>query len=197
MKLLILLAFLLTTCGAEDKQEEKEITGDISPTFPLSHAAEEDYSSGSTAFGAERDGGRKHAGCDLITAAGTSVYAVEDGTVIDYYPFYSGTYAIEVRHNSFLVRYGEVSSMADGIYVGKKVIQGQTIGYVGLLESGNSMLHFEMYSGKVSGPLTVRDNWPYQRRSDLVDPTRHLVAWPYPFIGYPIGLPTFTGYEND
>jgi hypothetical protein len=48
------------------------------------------------------------------------------------------------------------------------------IAYVGQLQSGSSMLHFEMYSGAGSGRLTVRSNTPYQRRADLIDPTNHL-----------------------
>ena len=47
------------------------------------------------------------------------------------------------------------------------------IAYVGKMYV-DSMLHFELYEGTGSGPLTVRSNPPYQRRSDLVDPTSYL-----------------------
>ncbi len=43
----------------------------------------------------------------------------------------------------------------------------------GLLDGlGWSMLHFELYRGTASGPLTVVGNPPYQRRRDLVNPTK-------------------------
>ncbi len=57
---------------------------------------------------------------------------------------------------------------------GNSVARGQVIAFVGKLESGSSMLHFEMYAGTASGSLTVRGNPPYQRRSDLLDPTPYL-----------------------
>lgn len=34
-----------------------------------------------------------------------------------------------------------------------------------------SMLHFELYSGTGSGPLTDTSNKPHMRRGDLIDPT--------------------------
>jgi len=37
--------------------------------------------------------------------------------------------------------------------------------------NGMSMLHLELYSGKVTGPLTNPSNKPYLRRSDLIEPT--------------------------
>lgn len=166
-------------------------------TFPLSHAAEEDYRYGDVAFGAWRDGGyRKHAGCDLIAPVGTKVYAVTDGVIVDFYYFYSSTYAIEVDHGSFVVRYGEVSRMAAGLEVGSKVRQGQLIGYVGRLESGNSMLHFEMYEGWGSGNLT-QNNPPFYRRKDLLDPTDFLISLPYPFYEAPYQKSDHVGDEND
>ena len=53
---------------------------------------------------------------------------------------------------------------------GDHVKAGQIIAYVGRLDSGASMLHFELYSGKGSGPLTVYSG-AYMRRWDLVNPT--------------------------
>lgn len=102
--------------------------------------------------------------------------AVADGEVIrNPYYFYSGTYALEVRHTGgFVVRYGEISTAAQGVSAGSSVARGQVIAFVGKLESGSSMLHFEMYAGTASGSLTVRGNPPYQRRSDLLDPTPYL-----------------------
>ncbi|MBW2523346.1 MAG: M23 family metallopeptidase [Deltaproteobacteria bacterium] len=146
------------------------------PVFPIPFVPELSYTTGARYFGAGRSKGRKHGGCDLIAPRGTDVYAVDDGTVIQgpYY-FYEGTYALEVKHKSFVVRYGEIEKkVAAGIEAGAKLEKGQRIGDVGKLK----MLHFEMYSGAKTGALTVRGNKPYQRRSDLINPTAYLDAWP-------------------
>jgi len=37
-----------------------------------------------------------------------------------------------------------------------------------------SMLHLELYKGTAFGRLTNRKNRPYQRRSDLINPTPYL-----------------------
>jgi murein DD-endopeptidase MepM/ murein hydrolase activator NlpD len=101
-------------------------------------------------FGSERSGGRRlHAACDLIAPKGTPIRAIEDGVVIEGpKPFYSGTYSLVVRHQSGVVRYGEIdSSVPDEVRPGAAVKAGQVIAKVGQLESGSSMLHFELYAG--------------------------------------------------
>jgi murein DD-endopeptidase MepM/ murein hydrolase activator NlpD len=145
--------------------------------FPLLFIPELDWHPGPAGghryFGAPR-AGRKHAACDLIAPKGTKIFAVEEGVVINGpYPFYNGTDALEVRHPLFTVRYGEILKAADGLTIGSKVTKGQLIAYVGKMHK-DSMLHFEMYDGSGSGSLTVRSNKPFQRRSDLVDPTEYL-----------------------
>ena len=130
------------------------------------------------AFGALRDkGSRKHAACDLYSSVGTTVYAVADGKVMDYYFFYSGTYALEVKHAKFVVRYGEVMGMAKGVSKGSFVKAGQAIARVGKLNCCPPMLHFEKFSGSVTGPLSNLGNPPYKRRKDLVNPTSDLLTW--------------------
>lgn len=147
--------------------------------FPLKFRPKESYKEGMRRFGANRDHGRrKHAGCDLYAPIGTPVFAVADGTVIAAYPFYLGSWAIEVDHGTFVVRYGEVKpKVAAGIKAGAKVTARQLLGEVGLLKGLKmSMIHFEMFSGAAKGSLTVKGNPPYQRRSDLMDPTPFLDA---------------------
>ncbi len=149
--------------------------------FPLSFKPDQSYQTGMSAFGANRSSGdRKHAGCDLYAAKDTAIRAIKDGKVIQDYPFYLGTRALEVDHGDMVVRYGEISHVAPGVTRGAIVKRGQFIAYVGELSfaSGNtmSMLHIEFYKGTESGPLTVRDAKPYQRRSDLLDPTSYLNA---------------------
>lgn len=144
--------------------------------FPLRKRPEYSYKSNGREFGAWRSGDRLHAGCDLLADRGTEILAVEDGTVIQgpYY-FYSNTYALEVEHDSgIVVRYGEIlQSLPRGIGPGARVSRGQVIAYVGMLSSGSSMLHFELYRGTASGELTTGSG-PYRRRSDLIDPTPYL-----------------------
>ncbi|MBE9567199.1 MAG: peptidoglycan DD-metalloendopeptidase family protein [Proteobacteria bacterium] len=147
--------------------------------FPLRFIPAESYKSGMRAFGSNRSRGqRKHAGVDLYAPEGTPIRAIKDGTVIQHYAFYLGTRALEVDHGDMIIRYGEISHVAEGIEAGSVVKRGQTIAYVGELvfASGNrmSMLHLEAYKGTSSGPLTVRDSKPYKRRDDLFDPTELL-----------------------
>ncbi len=47
----------------------------------------------------------------------------------------------------------------------------RVIAYVGLLSSGSSLLHCEIYTGKLKGALTYRSNPPFVRRRDLENPT--------------------------
>jgi len=145
-------------------------------TFPLPFKPKLSYHEGGRRFGANRDGSkRKHAACDLIAAKGTEIYAVENGQVAyGPYLFYRGTYAIEFRMDSGkVVRYCEIEKVATGVAVGSKLTEGTLIAYVGKMYV-DSMLHFELYDGTGSGPLTVRSNPPYQRRSDLINPTDYL-----------------------
>ena len=148
--------------------------------FPLRKKPAYSYKNEGREFSAFRTGSRLHAGCDLLAPEGTEVLAIDDGTVIQGpYEFYDVVYALEVKHDSgIVVRYGEIlQSVPRGISAGARVSRGQVIGYVGLMTSGSSMLHFEMYKGTVNGALTTGSG-PYRRRSDLMDPTAFLDSAP-------------------
>ena len=145
--------------------------------FPFKNDPEISYKTGALGFRANRGGGsRKHAACDMVFPPGTEIRSVADGKVVQSsYPFYSNTYALEVDHAGFLVRYGEI--MKDSVpanldKAGAKIKAGQIIATVGELESGSSMLHFEMYSGTQTGSLTGKG--PFKRRSDLLNCTDFL-----------------------
>jgi murein DD-endopeptidase MepM/ murein hydrolase activator NlpD len=139
------------------------------------------------AFGSNRDGGaRAHGGCDLYAPLKTPIYAVADGVVIsDAYPFYCQTYALEVNHGAFVVRYGEIHSAL--VKKGDKVKVGQKIALVGHLvgiKVPSDMCHFEMFAGTATGPLSTskdtarrKDKVPFKRRADLMDPTPFLNEW--------------------
>lgn len=160
--------------------------------FPVPSWIKTSYYYAPLKFGAPREGGRRtHAGCDLYAPINTPVYAIADGRVIQSpYPFYRDTWAIEIKHDGFIVRYGEVSPrLVAGIEAGASVRAGQTIGYIGRLTGINqSMLHLEMYSGAAQGPLTDKRNQTnkYKRRSDLIDPTTYLDRWRGSILNVPL-----------
>lgn len=153
-----------------------------SGAFPTIARPTQSYFSGMRAFGAGRGGGsRVHAAADLYRKHGEEAKSIGDGKIIQGpYMFYQGTYAIEVKYESgYVVRYGEVTGKkADDIRAGAVVKRGQTVGYIGTVNSGccEPMLHFEMYTGKKTGALTTRTN-RYQRRSDLMNPSQYLRIW--------------------
>jgi murein DD-endopeptidase MepM/ murein hydrolase activator NlpD len=162
------------------------VTG--SECFPFTKLPTADWTHSPRSYGSSRSGGsRAHAGCDLYASLGTWVHAVADGEVIlGPYPFYCETYALEVHHGSFVLRYGEIQKFTT-VKQGEKVKAGQRIAKVGHLvgiKVPSDMLHLEMYKGNKSGALTVRsggaereDGVPFQRRADLMDPTSYLKRW--------------------
>ena len=143
--------------------------------FPFDQPALADFHTGARYFMAPRGSGRLHAAVDLIAPHLRPIHAVADGVVIQApYFFYLGTNALEVNHPGVgVVRYGEID-MHKVVHLkgGDKVKMGDVIAYVGLLSTGSSMLHFELYSGSLKGPLTNRAIPPCQRRKDLVNPTK-------------------------
>jgi murein DD-endopeptidase MepM/ murein hydrolase activator NlpD len=141
--------------------------------FPLPFLPRQKWTTGARFFGAPRDHGkRKHAGCDLLAPKGTEIYAVADGQVVrGPYLFYHGTYALEVVHPGFLVRYCEIlAGLPNGVAMGSRVKAGQAIAYVGRMFT-MSMLHFELYANTVRGPLSGHYHNDFKRRGDLLDPT--------------------------
>ena len=119
---------------------------------------------------------RRHAGIDLFANAGDAVIAIEDGTVIGFYPFLRAatgemSFALLVAHNGYVANYGEVrenSLRAHNLDIGSPVRAGQRIATV----SDTAQLHFETYA-----PGTTRNHsWGYhdRRPAPVVDPTPRL-----------------------
>jgi len=99
-----------------------------------------------------------HRGIDYAAPRGTPAVSVGDGTVVQ--AGWNGLYGISVliRHNNtYSTRYGHFSSLARGIRVGRRVTQGQIVGYVGSTgQSTGSHLHYEMHKfGSYVNPFRV------------------------------------------
>jgi murein DD-endopeptidase MepM/ murein hydrolase activator NlpD len=137
--------------------------------FPLpKEFQDKGYHVGGRSFGCIR-GDRAHAGCDLYADIDTEIYAIADGLITGYYPFYWQTFALVIDHGDRVVRYGEVqppirakidypgefgsnpppdqhmNGLPEGLKVGMKVKRGQHIAFVGLLRKpvGNKRINWE------------------------------------------------------
>lgn len=73
-----------------------------------------------------------HTGVDYAAPTGTPVMSVGDGTVIECRYRGANGNIVKIRHNSiYTTAYLHLSRFAKGMYVGKRVRQGDVIGYVG------------------------------------------------------------------
>ena len=102
---------------------------------------------------------RMHNGVDWAAPTGTPIAAAGDGTVEQVGG--RGGYGnyVRLRHaNGFSTAYGHMSGFARGMEQGKKVRQGQVIGYVGSTGlSTGAHLHYEiLINGRVVDPMKIR-----------------------------------------
>jgi murein DD-endopeptidase MepM/ murein hydrolase activator NlpD len=103
---------------------------------------------------------RAHQGVDYAAPTGTPVQTIGDGVVVKraYQKGGGGNY-LHIKHNSvYTTVYMHLSKFAPGIVVGKRVSQGDVIGYVGStgLSSGPH-LDFRVYqNGQLVNPLTIK-----------------------------------------
>ena len=140
---------------------------------------------------------RMHRGVDFGAPAGTPIYAAGDGIVER--AGRNGGYGryIRIRHNGmYKTVYAHMSRFAAGVRAGKRVSQGDTIGYVG--SSGLSTgphLHYEViYDGKQVNPLSIE--LPLGEpldSSDLVAFTPHRRALDRLSRELPLGTPVAFG----
>lgn len=102
---------------------------------------------------------RPHPAIDYAAPTGTPIHTVSDGVVtFAAYKRYNGN-CVKVRHpNGWLTMYNHMSRFGKGIRGGKKVQQGQVIGYVGTTGlSTGPHLDFRMYkNGAPVNPLKVK-----------------------------------------
>jgi murein DD-endopeptidase MepM/ murein hydrolase activator NlpD len=102
---------------------------------------------------------RPHTGVDWANRVGTPIIAAGNGTVLK--SEWDSGYGrrVELQHtNGYVTAYSHMSSFAKGIAPGKRIQQGQVIGYVG--NSGLSTgphLHYEVIiNGSFVDPLKIR-----------------------------------------
>lgn len=102
---------------------------------------------------------KMHKGVDFAAASGTPIYAAGNGTVA--YAGRKGGYGnyIKIRHNgTYQTAYAHLKGFARGIKSGKRVEQGQIIGYVGTTgRSTGPHLHYEVMRGnRQVNPMRVK-----------------------------------------
>ncbi len=102
---------------------------------------------------------RMHRGSDFAAPRGTPIYAAGDGTI--QIAGRKGAYGnyVRIRHNStYDTAYAHMNSIAKGMRSGKRVRQGQIIGYVGTTgRSTGPHLHYEvLIDGKQVNPAKIK-----------------------------------------
>ncbi len=102
---------------------------------------------------------RMHRGIDFAAPRGTPIVAAGDGLIAK--AGRNGNYGnyVEIRHNrEFNTAYAHLSRFAKGVRKGRRVRQGQVIGYVGSTGlSTGPHLHFEVIRNKRKiNPLAVK-----------------------------------------
>ena len=102
---------------------------------------------------------KMHQGTDFAAKEGTPIMASGSGTITRAKWCGGGGNCIKIKHNStYQTIYAHMKSFAKGIKVGKKVRQGQIIGYVGSTGmSTGPHLHYEVIiNGKKANSQTLK-----------------------------------------
>ncbi len=102
---------------------------------------------------------KMHTGIDWGASMGTPIFASGNGTIVT--AGWEGGYGkyIRIRHaNGYETAYGHMSAFARGMEPGKKVRQGQVIGYVGSTGlSTGAHLHYEiLINGRFVDPMKIK-----------------------------------------
>lgn len=102
---------------------------------------------------------KMHKGVDFAAPTGTPIYAAGDGVVE--FAGRNGGFGkfIKIRHNGeYKTHYAHLNGYGKGIKSGKRVRQGQVIGYVGTTgRSTGPHLHYEVVkSGKQVNPMKIK-----------------------------------------
>ena len=100
-----------------------------------------------------------HRGVDFAAPRGTPIYAAGNGIIVR--AGRNGAYGkyVRIRHNArYATAYAHMSGFARGLAKGKRVTQGQIIGFVGTTgRSTGPHLHYEILAGGVrTNPMKLR-----------------------------------------
>jgi murein DD-endopeptidase MepM/ murein hydrolase activator NlpD len=126
---------------------------------------------------------RPHHGVDYAAPSGTPVYTIGDGTVIKkgYQKNGGGNY-LKIKHNAnYTTVYMHLRGFAKGMHVGKRLKQGDLIGYVGAtgLATGPHLDFRVFRNGVAINPLKIKsepakpvDSLNIQEYHQLVDSLR-------------------------
>ncbi len=101
---------------------------------------------------------RPHLGIDFAAPYGTPIKSVADGIVIKKGYDREGGNFVKIRHkNGYVTIYNHMSRFAKGLRIGKKVKQGEVIGYVGTtgLATGPHLDFRVKKNGKFINPLKL------------------------------------------
>ena len=102
---------------------------------------------------------KMHRGTDFAAPKGTPVMASGDGVILKSAWCGGGGNCVKIKHNSsYSTIYAHLSNFAKGIRKGKRVKQGQIIGYVGSTgKSTGPHLHYEViHNGKKINSQTLK-----------------------------------------
>jgi len=102
---------------------------------------------------------KMHTGVDWATAYGTPIFASGNGVIEKVGP--EGGYGkyIRIKHNNgYETAYGHMSAFAKGMEIGKRVRQGQVIGFVGSTgQSTGPHVHYEiLVNGRFVDPMRIK-----------------------------------------
>ncbi len=102
---------------------------------------------------------KMHRGTDFAAPMGTPIMASGDGVVLKAAWCGGGGNCVKIKHNSsYSTVYAHMSKFANGVRKGKRVKQGQIIGYVGSTgKSTGPHLHYEViHNGKKINSQTLK-----------------------------------------
>ncbi len=102
---------------------------------------------------------KMHRGVDFAAPKGTPIYAAGDGVIVALGRNGASGKYVRIRHNSqYTTAYGHLSRYAKGMESGRRVKQGEVIGYVGSTgRSTGPHLHYEVsYQGSQINPMSLK-----------------------------------------
>lgn len=120
---------------------------------------------------------RPHYGVDYGAPKGTPVRATASGTVISAGWDRGGGKTVKIRHpGSYMTAYLHLSGFAKGVARGRRVQQGQVVGYVGStgLATGNHLDYRVQLGGKWINPLSLKS---VPAKPILEDELEEFIAW--------------------